>query len=246
MNPKNLVSFALLLTIACFQWMCSTEMIGPQEPSKIPTTEIVDELANARTQAEAELAITHLLQKTGVGMPIAGSKYQNYTLSDERLSILADSHLEFLGGSNSISLHEAFNTLMGMTDILQFNVDSDQVFTRLDLQASNALLDKEQPNNALLLTIVADESGIPNTIPGDTRTVFKSPLQAFLFGVWVDTEFENVSVNKGNLSPKECLKGCKAEFFACFFTGGNRKSCLAEFKECRQNCTPPHDQGGGN
>lgn len=246
MNPKNLVFFAITLTIAYFQWMCSTEAIGPQEPSKIPTTEIVNELANARTQAEAELAITHLFEKTGVGMLIAGSKYQNYTVSDERLSILADSHLEFLGGSNSISLDEAFNTLMGMTDIWQLNVDSDQVFTRLYLQASNALLDKEQPNNALLLAIVADESGIPNTIPGDTRTVFKSPLQAFLFGVWVDTEFENVSVDKGNLSPKECLKGCKAEFFACFFGGGDRKSCLAEFKECRQDCTPPHDQGGGN
>ena len=246
MNKKNLVFWAILLTIACFQWMCSTEKIGLQDPSKIPTAQIVDELANARTQAEAELAITHLLEKTGVGMPIAGSKYEHYTVSDERLSMLADSHLEFLRGANSISLDEAFNILMGMTDIWQLNVDSEQVFTRLYLQASNALLEREQSNNALLIAIVADESGIPNTIPDDTRTVFKSPLQAFLFGVWVDTEFENVTVEKGNLSPKECLKGCKAEFFSCFFGGGDRKSCLAEFKECRQDCTPAHDQGGGN
>lgn len=209
MNPKNQV-FAMLLTIACCsQWMCSTQIIGPQEPSKIPTAEIVDALANARTQAEAKLAIEHLLDKTGVGRPIIGSQYNDYVLPDGFISELAEDQVIFLNDNDfSLSWGEVFEIEQAIPDDEWLSlVDFEDVVTRFREQATAALANPETPNNALLLVIAAE---------GYDETDIMSPIQDLLFTAWVNYEFQDHtgSLQKGKLKKVkidrfrvECPKG---------------------------------------
>ena len=204
MKPKTLVFFAILLmTACCFLWMCSTQIIGPQEPTKIPTAEIVDALANARTQAEAELAIEHLLDKTGVGRSIIGSKYNDYLLLDDFISELAKDQVLFLNDNDfSLSWGEVFEIEQAIPDDEWLSlVDFEEVITRFRDQATAALASSETPNNALLLVIAAE---------GYDETDIMSPIQDFLFTAWVNYGFQD---HNGSLQKPGKLKKFKIDRF---------------------------------
>jgi len=166
---KSVVALAFALaSTAVVWWACETNKVnvGPAEPSPLSTAQILGELANSSTQQEAETAITHLLEKTGVGIPVKGSKYGDYVLTDRFVSELATEHLLFRNGQDNSTWEEMFEVqkLLSQGDWIQ-DVDFDGAVARLREEAAAALKDPENPNNALLLAIAAKGAAIPEAIP---------------------------------------------------------------------------------
>ncbi|GEM_PF-2371487 len=207
---KSLVALAFALTsAAAVWWACETNKVnvGPAEPSPLSTAQVLGELANSKTQQETEIAITHLLEKTGVGIPVKGSKYGEYILTDRFVSELATEHLLFRNGQENTTWEEMFEVqkLLSQGDWTQ-DVDFDGAVARFREEATAALNDPESPNNALLLAMAAKGAAIPETIPLFERTEAISPLQEALFDAWVNYAF-------GDMQALEKTKGTLKFFF---------------------------------
>lgn len=201
---RLVLTFAMVASIVSILWVCSAGKIGLQDPSSITISEIVAGLANARTQVEAEVALENLLDKTGVGREIKGSRYVDYFLGDGSVSDLAKSHLLFLNDDYAaLTWGDTYELEQLFVNEERFSaVDFASAVARLQQQANTALVNSESPENALLIALVADGAGIPATIPLYMESDIISPLQNFLFNVWLAYEYQSdQSIHKKILSP---------------------------------------------
>ena len=255
---RLVLGFSLAVSLVSILWVCSIENIGPQEPSQIPIDEIVAELANANTQSDVAFAIDHLLDKTGVGRAIKGSRYNDYSFPDDFISDLAESHLRFLNDNDyALSWGDVFKIEQALPDDdWLLDVDFQEVVSRFQEQASAALLNPEDPNNALLLAIAADGSRIPNPIPlhDEDELDILSSVQDLLFTVWMNYEFQDFtgSLAKGqnttvkiDIQEVECPEGklvTKEKFETPEFNSENtalkkcHNDCKKEYKKAVKDC----------
>jgi hypothetical protein len=236
------LAFFMLACLGFVAWKCSTEKIGPKDPSPIAIAQIVAELANAKTQPEAEAAIEHLLDKTGIGRAIKGSRYGDYLLPEGFIAELAQDQLRYSNDPDyALTWGEAFeHEALTLDEDGQARFNFSEVAARFREQATVALDNPEDPNYALLLALAAEGGSIPGAISVDENTIL-SAVQDFLFSVWVDHEFlaeaESFNVILGaksklkiNLLTVECPSGKakKVETITLEFEKRNKqlKSCL--------------------
>jgi hypothetical protein len=190
-SSKSMLAFSMLASLILIIWNCNTERIGPKDPSPIEITKIVEDLATARTQTEVELALQHLLDKTGIGQPIRGSRYNDYILPGDFVVTLAQAHFRYLNDNDyALTWGETFEIDgLGPDENGVPLFSFDEVVTRFGEQASAALSNPESPNNALLLAITANGADIPNQIGRYDENTTLSAVQDFLLTVWFDYEF---------------------------------------------------------
>jgi hypothetical protein len=196
-RTQLLLVFAVITSVTFIGWNCSTEKMGPKDPSSIEIAKIVEDLGNARTAPEAEAAIEHLLNKTGIGRPIKGSRYNDYELPDAFVSDLAQTHLRYLQDAEyALTWGEAYEIeVLALDESETANFSFEAAVARFREQAAAALTDPENPNSALLLAIAADGPQLPAAIPAYDQGSSLSAVQDFLFGVWLDFEFLQIERN---------------------------------------------------
>lgn len=190
-----LVSMALG-GLAMLQWTCGIEKIGLQEPSPIPISEIVSELANAQTQAQAEFAMDLILKKTGVGTQIVGSRYGDYFLDENIVANVVQTHLRTLREPRfRLTWQEVFELeqILPEGDWLS-PVVFDDVRQRFKEEATLALRDPEAPNNAVMLAIMAKDGIIPTSVPDLGGEEELLGIQDFLLTVWIHYEFQVLEI----------------------------------------------------
>lgn len=186
---KYLLAAALLAGPPSLWWSCSFEETidhsALSDPLQMPLADILDELANSSNQQAVETAITHLLEKTGIGLPVKGSKYTEYVLPEEFVSELAQDHLAYLRGELSQHWGRAFDLEKAVSDDEWTTaVEFEEAVASLQEQATAALATPEVPNSALLLAAVTNGTQVPATIPVFERADVISPIQEFMFEVW--------------------------------------------------------------
>jgi hypothetical protein len=200
-TPKRIRYFimaAILAATAVVWWACQFErtidQAGPSAPLSMPLVQILNELANSQTPQEAEKAITHLLEKTGIGLPVKGSDYNEYYLPDEFVSALAQNHLLYRRGEDSTTWAEAFELERIVSDAKwTAPVEFNGAMVKLEERANAALADPESPNHALLLAMLAQGTKLPQSIAAPAPTDLISPIQEFLFEVWMNSEFGDLN-----------------------------------------------------
>lgn len=202
MNVQKLirysVSAAILAGAAAVWWACEFErtidQVGPSAPLNMPLVQILNELANCQTPQEAEKAITHLVEKTGIGLPVKGSNYNEYYLPEEFIAELAQDHLLHRSGEDSTDWAEAFELERIVAEEEWAKpVTFNDVVARFQQQAPAALADPESPNHALLLSMLARGTTLPQPFAAPNSTDLISPVQEFLFEVWMSSEFGDLN-----------------------------------------------------
>lgn len=204
---RVLAPAAMLAGIAVVWWACefrrTIDHVGPSEPLKMPLVEVLQELAASQTPAGAEKAITHLLEKTGVGLPVKGSDYNEYYLPDEFVAGLAQNHLLYRQGEDSTTWAEAFELEKIVSDVKwAAPVEFSGAMAELAEQANAALEEPESPNHALLLAMLAHGATIPTSIAAPAPTDLISPVQEFLFEVWMSSAFGDLNSLERKGKPK--------------------------------------------
>ena len=199
---KILVAFlitSLLAFIITLNWMgCKTEdIISP--PSSIPVSQIANEIANANTQEKAIIAMKHIIQKVGLGTEVQNSRYNNYLVSEFMTNDFGRIQEQFLNNDTSYAsflLHEMYDTLhticnspLHTSSGWQLTGNRAETFLRLQQKGNSALQDPEDPNNAIILMIQSQNGIIPSQMQLYDSLVIKTPIQTFLFAIWVMEEF---------------------------------------------------------
>ncbi|MGH7491099.1 MAG: hypothetical protein ACREOO_01760 [bacterium] len=250
---------------------------GIQRLSEITIAGILEKLANCRTRAQADTAIRLLLDKTGVKHPSSPlnpapqSEFGVFHLSNDAIAKLAAWHLSFVAGRDTvhfenkiwkvdtISAGETYGSLAVQHQYidreLELKGDLDQALSKLQQSAEAALRDPELPENALLVTIIAEGALIPpKTPPLFTAKTLRSPVQNFVLALWLTVEFGELKATPVPVLKRHlCLLHCYADFalhlLFCRFEPNlqAREACLkshaSDFFDCMQGCF--HDQGGG-
>jgi hypothetical protein len=249
---------AVLAVAVCLFWGCQNEPVADfSEETRI--VDVVGELAGSDSQAEAEAAIRNLLNKAEMGTAFPGSRYEAYEFSDEDIADLAELHLLYLNGEFEPSLAHTFEAMMRVADDMSMpRMEFDSAASMFQGQTADALADPEEPGNALLVAIAAEDGKIPGTAPSYNEATVRSPVQTVLFGLWFDVEFGSLPEGgSAELAPAEkdpekvCRKKCFKDFIIDFVwcihnypSGPERDECIEaardEFEECLQDC---HDQG---
>ncbi len=226
---RALAPAAILAGIAVVWWACefqrTIDQVGPSAPLNMPLAQILNELAGSTTPQEAEKAITHLLEKTGIGLPVKGSNYNEYYLPDEFVDKLAQDHLLYRHGEDSTSWAQAFDLERIVSDEEWATpLELNDAVAQLQQQASAAVADPESPNHALLLAMLAPGARLPESIVMPAPTDLISPIQEFLFEVWMSSEF-------GDLNSLEKKKPKGYTHFKFVFVECDEKGRAKEDKE---------------
>lgn len=226
---RYLVPAMLLMGTAVVWWACDFEktidQAGPSEPLKMPLAQILNELAASQTPEAAEKAITHLLEKTGIGLPVKGSDYNEYYLPAEFVADLAQNHQLYRQGEDSTTWAEAFELERIVSDVKwAAPVEFAGAMARLEQRANAALANPESPNHALLLAMLAEGATVPRSIAAPAPTDLISPVQEFLFEVWMSSEF-------GDLNSLEKKKTKGYTHFKFVFVECDEKGKVKEEKE---------------
>ncbi len=185
---------AISAATAVVWWACEVErtidQVGPSEPSHLRLAQILEELTVSRTPKDAEKAITHLLEKTGIDLPVKGSNYNDYYLPGNFVAELAQAHLRYLNGERETSWADAFELEKIVSEGRWTTPhEFDEVVARLQQQAQAALAEPESPNQALVLAMLVNGTTLPQSIAAPAPTDLISPIQEFLFEAWTEFEF---------------------------------------------------------
>jgi hypothetical protein len=249
---------AVLAVAVCLFWGCQNEPVADfSEETRI--VDVVGELAGSDSQAEAEAAIRNLLNKAEMGTAFPGSRYEAYEFSDEDIADLAELHLLYLNGEFEPSLAHTFEAMMRVADDMSMpRMEFDSAASMFQGQTADALADPEEPGNALLVAIAAEDGKIPGTAPSYNEATVRSPVQTVLFGLWFDVEFGSLPEGgSAELAPARsqpehiCIRNCYKKYLIeeawCerrYPSGGELIKCIAQaytkYQECLDDC---HDQG---
>lgn len=248
---------------------------GSLSETKLAT--ILEKLAYCQTQADAVKAIDLLLEKTGIRRsntplppPPQQNKYAVFLLPDPDLAKLAAWHLSFVNGTNimiignnettvkPLTIGETFNAFKNSADYInqEFKLDGDidKILQALQKDATKAQLDPEDPDNALLLALTAEGATISTNIPLFDLMTFRSPVQHFLFALWLTVEYGKLKATPSPVKAKDlCILRCLSPFiidvFLCQFelVEKQKEECMQaaahNFNNCVESCL--HDQGSG-
>lgn len=185
----------VLLSVAGFWWACNFEQVGPKEPPSMKLTEILAQLENSRSPVEAEVAIQHLVEKTGLGLDIKGSSYGQYFLPDNFAIGLAEAHLRYLNGERDKNWAEAFDLERIVSEERWAKpLTFEDVAAALAPQAQAALADPESPDHALMLAMLVSGTALPSSIAAPAPTDLISPVQEFLFEAWMELEYGELRI----------------------------------------------------
>lgn len=248
---------AVLACSVCLFWGCQNEPVADfSEETRI--RDVVGGLADSDSQAEAQAAIRNLLNKAEMGTAFPGSRYEAYAFSDEDITDLAELHLLYLDGQFKPTLAHTFEAIMRVADDMSMpGMEFDSAASMLQGQTADALADPEEPGNALLVAIAAEDGKIPGTAPSYDEATVRSPVQTVLFGLWFDAEFGGLpKSSSAELAPpgapeEVCADRCYIKYLIrevwCvrrYPEGPEREECIAEaleeYRECLDKC---HDQG---
>lgn len=187
--------FTVLMSVAGFWWACNFEQVGPKEPPSMKLTEILAQLENSQSPVEAEMAIQHLVAKTGIGIEIKGSNYGEYYLPDNFAVELAEAHLRYLSGERDKNWAEAFELEKAVSEERWAKpLTFEDIAAALAPQAQAALADPESPNHALVLAMLASGTALPSSIAAPAPTDLISPVQEFLFEAWMEFQYGDLPI----------------------------------------------------
>jgi hypothetical protein len=237
--------FTVLMSVAGLWWACNFESVGPKDPSAIKLADILAELENSRSQTQAEMAIQHLLEKTGVGIEVRGSQYGGHRLPDGFVLRLAQEHLLYLqDGTYDWTWGQMFEATKLLSEgDWNHPVEFAEAMARLQEQAAAAQNDPEKPNNALLLAMVTKSANTSPAVLDETAIV--TPVQEFLFGVWANYEFGDAAAPAKSKYPGKlkftftsvtCKSGDKVDkkyttTQEVTYNSKKQKECLEDAKE---------------
>lgn len=195
---RYFVPAVIMAGVAVTWWACEFERTidhaGPSDPLNVKLTQLLGELSSSKSQQEAEQAITRLLEKTGVGLPVKGSKYTDDLLPDDYVAELAQEHVRHLRGEETTNWGDAFKFETLASDYeWDAAIGFEDVTARLQQQASAALADPESPNHALLLAMVLPGNALPEAIATPAPADLISPVQEFLLEIWMAHEYAPAS-----------------------------------------------------
>jgi hypothetical protein len=251
---------AVMAILVCLFWGCLTEEVM-EFSGGIGIRDVLGELASCGSQAEAEAAIRNLLNKVEIGTAFPGSRYESYEFSDVDIADLAELHLLYLDGQFRPPLAHTFEAVMQVADYMSMpRMEFYSAASILRGQTAYALVDPEEPGNALLVTIASEDGEVPGTAPSYNESTIRSPVQATFFALWLHREFAGPSSTSSNLAPadgddddrkKVCRIKCYVKYirrvlrcYHRFPPGNGRDECLREaeekLRECLEDC---HDQG---
>ena len=160
---------------------------------------------------------------------------------------------------DTLSVGETYGSLAVQHEYLDRELELKgnlhEALKKLQHDAEEALDDPELPENALLVTIIAEGDVIPpKTPPLYAAKTLRSPVQNFLLAHWLTVEYGELKATPLPVLQRHlCLLHCYADFalhlLFCRFELDlrDREACLKshanEFFDCMQGCF--HDQGGG-
>ncbi|MBD3181596.1 hypothetical protein GF312_04835 [Candidatus Poribacteria bacterium] len=189
---KQILIYFLIVTFLTFSmltfWGCDKEeIIDISGETEIET--VVNDLAYADTEIEAQKAICNLLNKAEIGTYHVGSKYEPYAMTDESIAQLAEAQMLYKKGELTYSMGEIFEDVMAISNKVNMaEVDFDAAANKLGTQTESALANPDDSKNAMLAVIAAEGDMIPTSAPLYRETTIKSPVQNILFGIWLHRE----------------------------------------------------------
>jgi len=263
MKTKAYLTIAsiMLVAFAAVFWVQSCrKSVG--EVGALFINDIVKELNSADSPEKAEIALRHLIQKVGIGISKQNSQYQLYTLDEDQIKTIAQAQSGYINGDTAICIGQYYNIFSKFQDSLELWSGQQYQFTSTlnkslrDLQenARIALINPDDPNNSMLLTIIADNGNIPTNVSLFDSTILISPVSAFCYCIWNAEQYGNYAIlkssNKVNISA--CKVACIALGSVCgatcsaatgfWGTAACIFACAIATELCIESC---HDQGGG-
>lgn len=197
----------LTLCMGLILWVGGCDFSRVDEGVDITLEEHLQTLATATTSEAAESALRGILNKTEVGVrwrtTLTPGDYDAYTLNDAQFKALARAQAGFVNGDHSQgrSFRQVYDAVL-TSDVEARELAQDQelglsVNIRAPIQvqpeevalifqaaAKAALREPEAPANALLLTIAAEGTTLPASIPLLSQDHVLSPVQQFLLQIW--------------------------------------------------------------
>ena len=187
--------FVLLGTLLGSVWLwgggCDITRIEEEEQVVVDVESIalveglLASLSNADTYAKSEAAINTVLEMTGVGMPGSPDPYGRYVLTDEERSSLAQAHVRFVKRelAPEPSLGNSYEKISSVGLLL--TTDLDKTLEILEELADDALAEPVEPGKLLLIVIATEGSTLPYFFDDQRPGRALSPVQEFLFEVWL-------------------------------------------------------------
>lgn len=215
------ISVVVLLAIISFFWIqsCQKEV---ESTDSLFTKDIIKELAEANTPEKAEIAINHLFEKVGIGIPNKNSDYVYFKVNEEIVSNLGIAQSNFVNGNSAVTIGTSYSIFSKTMDRLKIVSDNKITFectlnnSLQDLYKASiaAKNDEEKPNNALLLTISSENGIIPYQITQYDSTRIISPVQKFCFSLWMFNKYGNFNLNKNAVAVSLSL--CEIACYALY------------------------------
>lgn len=211
MNKKTrLVSFLAIVAVCGSTWLwgAGCDFTAIDEGADAPLPELLTAVSSAQTEAEAKQQIQRLLNKAEIGVrwrpSIEPGPYDHYTLDDAALSTVARAQAGFNAGNREqgttvqriyeelLAAHEAAS-LITSDAVFEFTPPAitatlDEVLKSFYVVSRQAVANPEKPENALLLSIVAEGAVLPDStqdVPLLAPDHVLSPVQRLLFGIWL-------------------------------------------------------------
>ena len=228
MRAKTSLAILVPLTTFCVGlvlWMSGCDFTRVDEGADVALEDHLELLANATTQEAAESALRGILNKTEVGvrwrLELTPGDYDAYTLSDDQFKALARAQAGFVSGDRSLgkTISQVYNNVLAAdADVRETADDPDvgisagvrapivvslaEMAMIFEASAKAAQKNPQEPANALLLTIAAEGTSLPESIRRFSPDHLLSPVQQFLFQIWFHRNgpfmapFLNVEVGK--------------------------------------------------
>ncbi len=244
----GLIPVLLICVISINWWGCKSEnIVTPVSSSSV--SQIAIEIENANTQVKAVAIINKIIQKVGIGVSTSGSSYSSYTIPTQIINDLASYHVQYLAGEVFIPIGSYFDSVfVASPRTWRISGNKELIFSRLKEKGIAALNSPENPDNAILMLIYTINGLIPISIELMDTLATKSPLQNFLFGVWMLNEFKVEIESLSDIGTCESPIACGAVYWLFLL------SCLNEnplpFLTCQQQADNAynvccHSQGSG-
>jgi len=218
MKKRTMTSVVLLGTLLGSVWLwgggCDITRIEEEEQVDVESIALVEELlaslSNADTYAKSEAAINTVLEMTGDGMPESPDPYGRYVLTDEARSSLAQAHVRFVKGelAPEPSLGNSYEKISSAGPPI--TTDLNETLEILAELANYALAEPLDPGNVLLIVIATEGSTLPYFFDDQRPGRALSPVQEFLFEVWLQEHGPSMEIYADDARKKPKLT-CPAQ-----------------------------------
>jgi hypothetical protein len=215
------ISATLLLAIALSVYL----LIGCQknvEPINSANISIlINELHDAESKEDIEIAITNIFDKIGIGEDVQGSLYSDYELTTDQIIELSEIQSEYKkGNAYDKTIEEIYYRLKLFSDSISkltnnywlLSGNLEETLIELQSSAQMALKNVDDPNNSLLMIIYSKDGQILDDIVVYDSTTVLSPIQFFLFYLWT---YETFGKTLKSAQMTGCQTACLAGGAVC-------------------------------